>query len=327
MAGSTLTAMRYLGLAATPAARTRRARPPHAAALRAAAPARRRRIHPLRWLGLAEQPVRLEGHPRIRERVLDNLQRRRRRDSLITASIGTLLAMALLTAGVVRSPLLGVEAVTVVGLDTSRQLEVAVASHVAPGTNVLDVDLERVRADVEGLPWVATATVHRRLPSTVEIRVAARTPVAVAVHGDRSYLLDGEGVVLGEAVRSPAMRTTVAGSHQLPTITVDQAPTPGRTINDQIAVAAARVAAAMPRALDEWIVGYTSSAFGEIDATMRIDTGGGPADVTAHLGRPDEIDTKAATLAALVHESIDHGIRPLVLDVRIPDRPVVRGRS
>lgn len=319
MAGTTLTAMRFLGLASTP---RRRTAPPQTAA--GVAGRRPRRVHPLRWLGLAEQPIHIEGHPRIRERALDTLQRRRRRDSLVTASIGTLLALTLLTVGAVRSPLLAVEAVTVIGLDASRQHEIAAASRVAPGTNVLDVDLERVQADVQALPWVATATVHRRLPSTVEIRVAARTPVAVAVHGEAAYLLDGEGVVLGEATQSPALVSTAAGSHLLPRIAVGQTPIPGQPVNDQIAMAAARVAAAMPRALDEWITGYTSSAFGEIDATMRIDADGTTTEVTAHLGRPDAIDAKAATLAALVHETISQGIVPRVLDVRIPDRPVVR---
>lgn len=231
--------------------------------------------------------------------------------------------MALLSYGVVRSPLLAVDQVTVIGLDDAQAQVVAAAVSVAPGTNVMDVDLDRVEADAERLPWVSTATAQRRLPSAVQIRVATRTAVAVAVMEDRRWLLDAEGGVLEEVIGPDAVATTRPVA-ELPEVTVLQEPVVGRAVAEPSVRAAAAVAADMPRALDEWIVGYATTGGGEVDATLRITTDDGPAELVARLGRPEGIAAKAATLAALLDETVGRGMRPTVLDVRIPDRPVVR---
>lgn len=312
--------LRYLGLAAGPRPVARAATPSPAAA-RPARPTRQ--PHPLRWLGLAEQPIRLEGHPRIRERAIAALTRRRRRDRAITAGIGTLLAVALLAYGVIRSPLLAVDDVTVIGLDDAQGQAVAQAVAVIPGTNVMDVDLEVVAADAERLPWVSTATVVRRLPSTVQIRVATRTAVAVAVLDGRSWLLDAEGGVM-EEVTGPDVVATTRPVGELPEVAVLQEPVVGRPVAEPSVRAAAAVAAGMPRALEEWIIGYAATGGGEVDARLRLSTDEGPAELVARLGRPEAIAAKAATLAALLEETVGRGMRPSVLDVRIPDRPVVR---
>jgi cell division protein FtsQ len=274
-------------------------------------------------LGLAEQPVRLAGHPRIRERAVANLTRRRRRDRAVTASIAALLAIVLLGIGVVRSPLLAVERVALLGLDQSQRAALAEVVPVAPGTNVMDVDLEAVRRQVEAVPWVLRASATRRPPSTVEVRVTTRSPVAVAVAQDGRWLLDAEGVAIEpvEGDDAVAARGSVA---DLPEIPVLAAPTVGQPVADRAVRAAAAVAAAMPPAMDEWIVGYRTSAAGEVEAILRVPTGAGAVELVAWLGRPERIRAKAATLAALVDETVGRGRTPAVLDVRIPDRPVVR---
>ncbi|MBK9757802.1 MAG: FtsQ-type POTRA domain-containing protein [Nannocystis sp.] len=63
----------------------------------------------------------------------------------------------------------------------------------APGTNILAVDVDAVRRSIEADPWVATATVSRELPDTLHVAVAEHTPAAV-LHSGHFYLLDDAGV-------------------------------------------------------------------------------------------------------------------------------------
>ena len=63
----------------------------------------------------------------------------------------------------------------------------------APGTNILAVDVDAMRRKIEADPWVASATVTRQLPDTLHVAVAEHAPAAV-LHSGHFYLLDGAGV-------------------------------------------------------------------------------------------------------------------------------------
>lgn len=65
----------------------------------------------------------------------------------------------------------------------------------ALGENILALDLARLSARLRSSPWVAEATVARRLPDTLRVQVRERTPLALA-ELERLYLMDGEGVVI-----------------------------------------------------------------------------------------------------------------------------------
>ena len=66
------------------------------------------------------------------------------------------------------------------------------------GENIFHVDFERYRRRVMDSPWVATVTLGRVLPSTIEVRVSERVPMAVARLGQQLYLLDDTGVIIDE---------------------------------------------------------------------------------------------------------------------------------
>ena len=64
------------------------------------------------------------------------------------------------------------------------------------GENILQVDFDRYRRRLLDSPWVADATLWRLLPSTIEVRVTERHPVAIARLGSQLFLVDGSGVVI-----------------------------------------------------------------------------------------------------------------------------------
>ncbi len=71
----------------------------------------------------------------------------------------------------------------------------------APGTNILSLDLHELGERVAADPWVAKATVTRQLPDTLEIVVEEHDPAAVVLAG-KFYLANEEGVLFKEAERN-----------------------------------------------------------------------------------------------------------------------------
>ena len=64
------------------------------------------------------------------------------------------------------------------------------------GAGILSVDLEVHRRRLSASPWLTGGTLRRRLPSTVEVFVTERRPVALARFGGRLFLLDASGAIV-----------------------------------------------------------------------------------------------------------------------------------
>jgi cell division protein FtsQ len=68
-----------------------------------------------------------------------------------------------------------------------------------PTNAMLATDLEAVRARLAALPWVADASVQRRLPDTLVIEVIERRPVALWQYQRQLHAIDVTGKVLTSA--------------------------------------------------------------------------------------------------------------------------------
>jgi cell division protein FtsQ len=66
------------------------------------------------------------------------------------------------------------------------------------GTPILAFDPDAGRAAVLALPWVRSASVERRLPSTIFVHLEERQPLALWQNDHRLRLIDRDGVVLAE---------------------------------------------------------------------------------------------------------------------------------
>jgi cell division protein FtsQ len=66
------------------------------------------------------------------------------------------------------------------------------------GQSILLTRVDRWRERVLASPWVADATVRRRLPSTIEVVVRERHPIGIARLRDELYLIDAGGTVIDE---------------------------------------------------------------------------------------------------------------------------------
>ncbi len=109
------------------------------------------------------------------------------------AALGTLLATRLVGA-----ELLAVDRVVVQG---HRRLSVEALDTLrgsVRGESLLLVDLQEFRARALESPWVAAVTVRRRFPSTLEVQIVEREPVAIARLGQQLFLVDGSGVIIAQ---------------------------------------------------------------------------------------------------------------------------------
>lgn len=163
-----------------------------------------------------------KGEPAVR-RWSGRLRRWRR--WLLAAAL--VAALAVLLWILLFSSLLGVRTLEVEGTGAATsQLQVRRAAQVTLGIPLARVDLAGIRARVEAVPTVASATVSREWPHTLVIRVTERRPVA-AVFRDGSWrLMDETGLLyLRVPGRDPA----------LPVVELDGSPGPGTL--PQVAVA------------------------------------------------------------------------------------------
>jgi cell division protein FtsQ len=108
------------------------------------------------------------------------------------------------------------------------------------GEHILATDLEVWRQRLLGSPWIEYAALRRLLPSTVEVVIRERHPLALARLGSNLYLIDDEGLVIDEYGPNYAQL-------DLPIVDglTSGPPTSGPTIDPTRAYLAARVVAAL----------------------------------------------------------------------------------
>ncbi len=86
--------------------------------------------------------------------------------------------------------------IQVIGNQVARTKEIIRYSGISWGENIFDVDLDEAVNGVIAHPLVNYALVFRVPPSTVEIRVIEKRPVAVVNDGEKTYICDGAGNVM-----------------------------------------------------------------------------------------------------------------------------------
>ncbi len=94
---------------------------------------------------------------------------------------------------------LSVREVAVTGRDRVPRAAVLEAIAIERGTPLLALDPAAARRRLEALGWVREATVERRFPATVLVRLTERTPLALWQRQGRLVVVDREGVVIGGA--------------------------------------------------------------------------------------------------------------------------------
>ena len=194
---------------------------------------------------------------------------------------------------------LTVSDITVEGRETTDRETILAAVAAGPGTPILSVSPTHIREELEALPWVRTAVIERRLPSTLYVRLVERKPLALWQHGGKVDLVDREGSAI------PAARLDRFA--KLPLVVGEGAASHAAELLDMLASnpdLAARVTAAVRVGDRRW--------------NLRIDNA---IDVLL----PSEWTAVAwSQLAQLERSSTVLKREVLTIDLRLPDRLVLR---
>jgi cell division protein FtsQ len=108
---------------------------------------------------------------------------------------------------------LTVDDIEVEGRSTTDTATILAALGAHAGTPVLAVNPARAKEQLEALPWVRSATIERRLPGTIYVRLVERTPLAVWQHDGKQELIDRDGTVIpvSDLSRFAKLPTVVGG--------------------------------------------------------------------------------------------------------------------
>lgn len=92
-----------------------------------------------------------------------------------------------------------VKDIVVEGRQQANKDNLLTALGTSSGAPILSFDPAAAQSRIAKLPWVASATVERRLPDTILVRLTERVPMARWQHDDRTIVIDSEGAELPEA--------------------------------------------------------------------------------------------------------------------------------
>lgn len=254
-------------------------------------------------VGAAETPTEGGPDPRFRERriaVRKDAGRRRLRRLLLLALAAVL---ALTSVIVLRSPVLDVDEVAVVGTARLTADDIRAAAGIDEGAPLLLADLGAATRDVEALPWVAAAEVTRDLPGRVRIVVREREAVAVVSGGGTTVLVDVAGRVLEQATAAATPFVRVVGP--------DAPPAPGRAVDPDL-VEAVELAGRLR------VNPAGAVAAVHLEPSLRLElVDGGVVD----LGDASDLDAKVEAFRT-VHARVDRTCLDVV-DLSVPTHPVL----
>jgi cell division protein FtsQ len=131
--------------------------------------------------------------------------RNRRFSQRVVRMVGTgLVLVALMAIGalfstrLVGARVLAVDRVVFHGNRRLSEADLDALKGSVRGQSLLLVDLQQFKASVLASPWVASVTVRRMLPSTLDVSIVEREPMAIARLGHQLYLVDGDGVIMAQ---------------------------------------------------------------------------------------------------------------------------------
>jgi cell division protein FtsQ len=240
--------------------------------------------------------------PRVAERrksVSEDRARKRLRWILIVIAV---ISLVLGTLWLVRSPILSIRQVDVVGAEASDPRGAVRALGMDVGTPTIDVSGAAITSAILEDPWVESATVRVEWPGSVTIEVTERTPVAPVLAGEQWVLVSRDGGVImtvGNPSRDDAL------------VAIDQGPiAPGALIADPMVLGALEFIDYLPIELRSGV-------------RVRTEGEGLVAEVQGHgirLGRPVDMARKATVLGALLDSELPEGV---AIDLIAPLRPGV----
>lgn len=249
---------------------------------------------------------RLRMDPRIRERRVAVKRDEGRRRLRVVLGLGSVVVAIGVAYGITRSALLDVDRVVVRGAASTTSADISRAGGLTGRPQLADLEPDEIALALERLPWVERASVERHWPSTVDVEIIERLPIAtLAAEGGGWALVDRTGRVLAVQDADP---------QELAQVVAPAAPGPGRQVHPA-AQAGLAVVEALPAALSQLLETVTVAE----DETIVLGLKSTP---TVTFGRAEQVRPKLVALSTLLARVDLRGVKGI--DVRVPAAPVLR---
>ncbi len=232
--------------------------------------------------------------------------KRRRRHLLAVIGVITVLTAAIVAAAVY-SPWLALRTVTVQGneLVGAEQIQTALAPlQGKPLPQVSDADVADL---LKPLVAIKDVNVQARPPSTLQVRITERIPVALVKQGESYQLVDVDGVQL----------STTLDPDSVPLPVIDGGEAPGGPIGAEVFSTITAVLGALPA---DVLAKLSDASAASVDAVeLKLEDG-----QKIVWGNAGEKELKARVLAALLTVPADPANPVRIYDVSVPRHPVTR---
>jgi len=173
--------------------------------------------------------------PRIRERRIEVLRAAGRRRLRVTIVIASAIVIGGLGYLAVRSPLLAVDHIRVIGSQREPTSKIISAAGVRNGQPMLFIDTGAAERRIERLRWIAQARVRREFPGTVSIDVTEYVPTAyVRMPGGKIALVSSSGHVIALSRAVPPHAVAVIGERVAPVVGSLLTPSGSADVVDQL---------------------------------------------------------------------------------------------
>ena len=148
---------------------------------------------------------------KIRLRKIETARKNRRHRLRLFSSV--LLIIGLIAAFILSfTSLFTVDLIEVRGNENFSAEEIISMGHASPGKNIIyHPDKERIQENIELNPYIKSAKVSRKLPSTLVITVKERKQMMALKYDDDYLLLDREGILLQKSHSKPKL-TLIEGN-------------------------------------------------------------------------------------------------------------------
>lgn len=229
--------------------------------------------------------------------------------ALSFACLATLFGTLVVT---LRSELLDVDQIEIRGLTRLTFNEIANSLEFEMNSRLVGLKISESEEALTNLPWVETAHVDRSWSGLVIVNVRERRPIGLALSAPLKWVLvDRNRAVLTGPLANPGSYPRLSG--------VRAASAPG-TFLEEDSGALLAILEAVPHELYENIEAIYRD--GRSDIRIRLRTG-----ETIAMGDDSRLGAKVASLATMVLAVREEELRGVIIDVSVPDLPVVRPRS
>jgi cell division protein FtsQ len=218
--------------------------------------------------------------------------------------LGVLVAVLVVVGSfwLIRSPVLSIRSVEITGAVRTDPLAAIAALGMGVGTPTIDVDDGAIASAIGADPWVDDVSVSVLWPGTLVVDVVEHVPFVAVQSADGWVWASVDGAIVEEAPAPAAGQSVVA---------IDLgATTVGETTADRRILGGITFLAALPDDL------AADAVITAVDDTVWAVVAG--HDV--RLGRPVDMETKAAVLTQLIASGIDADAS---IDLIAPLRPAV----